>query len=58
MSKMRTTAVKVTAELNQHLDSLLSMIIVKWDLHKYNIYGRAAIPKQLVIDVNDKRRLQ
>ncbi|GFV29650.1 hypothetical protein TNCV_330161 [Trichonephila clavipes] len=44
--------------LNQHLDSPVSMITVKRHLQKQNIYGRAAIPKTLAIDVNVKRRLQ
>ncbi|GFT21461.1 transposable element Tc1 transposase [Trichonephila clavipes] len=58
ISKNPTTAAKVTAELNQHLDSPVSMITVRRHLHKQNIYGRAAIPKQLVTDVNAKRCLQ
>ncbi|GFS96543.1 DDE_3 domain-containing protein [Trichonephila clavipes] len=47
-----------TAELNQHLDSLVSMIIVRRHLHKQNTYGRATINKPLVPDVNAKHRLQ
>lgn len=58
MSKKRATAAKVTAELNQHLDSPVSVITVRRHLHKQNIYGRAAIPKPLVTNVNAKRRLQ
>ncbi|GFT16401.1 uncharacterized protein TNCV_280701 [Trichonephila clavipes] len=55
ISKKRTTAGKVTAELNQLLDSPVSMVTVKRHLHKQNIYGRAAIPKPLVADFNAKR---
>ncbi|GFT87128.1 hypothetical protein TNCV_1938191 [Trichonephila clavipes] len=50
----------MTTELNQHLDSLVSMITVMYRKHlqKPNIYGSAAIPKPLVTGVNAKRRLQ
>ncbi|GFX43223.1 DDE_3 domain-containing protein [Trichonephila clavipes] len=58
MSKKRTTVVNVTAELNQHLGSPVSMITIRRHFHKRNIYGRAAIPKPLVTDVNAKHRLQ
>nr|XP_021003059.2 uncharacterized protein LOC110282990 [Parasteatoda tepidariorum] len=39
MSKKKTTAAKVTSELNQHLDSPVSTIKVRRYLHKENIYG-------------------
>jgi transposase len=57
-SKKKTTAAKVTAELNQHLDSPVSTITVRRYLHKENIYGRTAIPKPLVTDANAKRRVE
>jgi len=58
MSKEKTTAAKVTAELNQHLDSPLSTFTVRRCFHKENIYGRTAIPKPLVTDANAKRRVE
>ncbi|GFV87998.1 DDE_3 domain-containing protein [Trichonephila clavipes] len=58
MSKRRTTAAKVAAQLSQHLNSPMSIITVRRNLHKQNIYGRAVIPKLLVPDVNAKCRLQ
>ncbi|GFW57599.1 transposable element Tc1 transposase [Trichonephila clavipes] len=58
MPKKRTTAAKLTAEFNQHLDSPVSVITVRRYLHIQNIYGRAAIPKPLVTEVNAKHRLQ
>ncbi|GFX13401.1 hypothetical protein TNCV_2191551 [Trichonephila clavipes] len=57
MSKKRTTAAKVIAELNQHLDSPVSMVTERSCLHKQYIYSRAAIHKSLVADVNAKPRL-
>ncbi|GFW89899.1 uncharacterized protein TNCV_2979951 [Trichonephila clavipes] len=57
-SNKRTNAAKVTADLNQHLDSPVSAFIVRRYLHKQNNYGREAILKPLVADVNAKRRLQ
>ncbi|GFX92544.1 transposable element Tcb1 transposase [Trichonephila clavipes] len=58
MSTKRTTATEVTAKLNLHLDSPVSMIIMRGHLHKQNIYGRALVPKPLVTDFNAKLRLQ
>ncbi|GFY10981.1 hypothetical protein TNCV_1125021 [Trichonephila clavipes] len=58
MSKEQTTVVKVTTELNQHLDSPPSMITVRRQFHKHNNYGRAAISMPFVTDVNGKHRLQ
>ncbi|GFY27657.1 transposable element Tcb1 transposase [Trichonephila clavipes] len=57
-SKKQTTAAKVTTKLFQHLDSPVSIITVRRLLHKQNIYGRAAITKPLVTDVNAKCCLQ
>ncbi|GFS97655.1 transposable element Tcb1 transposase [Trichonephila clavipes] len=56
--KRLATAAKVTAELNQHSDSPVSMITVKRHLHKQNIFGRAAIHKPLVTEDDAKRHLQ
>ncbi|GFW26183.1 DDE_3 domain-containing protein [Trichonephila clavipes] len=56
MFKKRTSATKVLAELNQHLDSPVSMITVRRNLQKQNIYGKAAIPKSLATQVDLKRR--
>ncbi|GFU64793.1 histone-lysine N-methyltransferase SETMAR [Trichonephila clavipes] len=58
MSKKRTTAAKVTTELNQHLESPKPMIAVRKHLHKRNIYDRVEIPNPLVTDVYAKLRLQ
>jgi len=48
----KTTATKVTAELNSHLNN--SDKTVRRELHKSNIYGRSAILKLLVTDANAK----
>ncbi|GFU70612.1 DDE_3 domain-containing protein [Trichonephila clavipes] len=58
MSKKRTAKAKVISELNQHLESLVPMIVVRRHLHKQSIHGRADIPKPLVTDLNAKRYLQ
>ncbi|XP_055942697.1 uncharacterized protein LOC129972544 [Argiope bruennichi] len=55
MSKKRSTVEKVTAELNTHLDSAVSVITVRRRLYKPNIYGKATIPKLLVTDVNESQ---
>ncbi|GFS62569.1 hypothetical protein TNCV_1263221 [Trichonephila clavipes] len=52
MSKIGTIVVYVTAELNQHLYSPVSMVTVRKFLHKQSIYGRGAITKPFVTDVN------
>lgn len=52
MSEKKTTAEKVTAERNQYLDYPVSIITVRKYIHKQNIYGKAAILKPLVTDVN------
>ncbi|GFV38459.1 uncharacterized protein TNCV_4393401 [Trichonephila clavipes] len=57
-SKKRTTAEKIIAKLNQHLDSPVPMIKARKHLQKHNIYDKAAIPKPLITDINAKRRLQ
>ncbi|GFX08798.1 transposable element Tcb1 transposase [Trichonephila clavipes] len=58
ISKMLTTAAKMTAEFYQHLDSPGLIITIRRHLHKQNIYGRVAFPKPLVTDVKAKRGLQ
>ncbi|GFS58599.1 hypothetical protein TNCV_111941 [Trichonephila clavipes] len=57
MSKKRTTATKVTTQFNQHLDSPVSMIIVRMH-HKQYINSGEAISKTLAINGKAKRRLQ
>ncbi|GFX00502.1 hypothetical protein TNCV_2091521 [Trichonephila clavipes] len=52
MSKKSMTAAKLTAELNHRADFPVSIFTVRRSLHKQSIYGTAAIPKLLVIDVN------
>lgn len=54
----KTTAVKLTAELNQHFQHPISTITVRRELHKLNFHGRAAIRKPLVTQVNARRRLK
>jgi hypothetical protein len=41
-------AAQVTAELNIHLEGLVSTKIVTRELHKSNIHGRAAMAKLLI----------
>jgi hypothetical protein len=53
---LRTTAAKVTAELNNHLEDPVSSQIVQRELHKSNIHGTAAIAKHLSTENNAKRR--
>lgn len=52
----KTTAAKVTAELNSHLNNPISTKTVRWEFHESNIYGRAAISKPLITDANAKLR--
>ncbi|XP_076065314.1 uncharacterized protein LOC143039321 [Oratosquilla oratoria] len=52
----KTTAAKVTAELNTHLRNPVSTKTVRRELHKANIHGRAAIAKPLITDANAKLR--
>jgi hypothetical protein len=51
-----TTAAKVTAELNTHLENPVSIKTVGRDLHKSNIHGRAAIVEPLITENNAKMR--
>lgn len=46
----------MTAELNSHLNNPVSTKTVRRELHKSNIYGRAAISKPLITDANAKLR--
>jgi len=48
----KTTAAKVTAELNTHLSNTILTKTVRRELHKGNIYGRAAITKPFIIEKN------
>jgi hypothetical protein len=48
----RTTAAQVTAELNIHLEELVSTKTVRRELHKSNIHGRVAIAKPLFTESN------
>lgn len=53
MPKKKTTVTKVTEDFNQHLDSPMSLITVKRQVHICNIYGRAAIPIEILDDEED-----
>jgi hypothetical protein len=48
----RNTAAQVTAELNIHLEDLVSTRTVRYKLHKSNIHGRAAIAEPLITENN------
>jgi transposase len=52
----RTTAVKVTAELNIHVVDPVSTKTVRRELYKSNFHGRAAITKPLITENSAKRR--
>lgn len=52
----KTTAAKVTAELNSHLNITVSTKTVRRELHKSNFYGRAAIAKPFITEKNAKLR--
>ncbi|MBJ5103535.1 hypothetical protein JGF61_23265, partial [Salmonella enterica subsp. enterica serovar Agona] len=56
--RRKTTATKVTAGLNAHLQNPVSNRTVRRELHKQHIHGRATIAKPLVSLMNMKRRLQ
>ena len=51
----RTTAAKVTVELNIHLENPVSTKIVWQELHISSIHGRAVIAKPLITENNAKR---
>jgi len=50
----RTSAAKVTAELNIHLDASVSTKTVRWELHKSNIHGRTATDNPLFTENKQK----
>jgi len=52
----RTTAQKITSEFNVHLEDSVSSRTVRRELHKLNIYGRAAIAKPFISKENAHRR--
>jgi hypothetical protein len=52
VSKVTSTAAQVTAELNTHLEDLVTTETVQCELHKSNIHGRAAIAKPLITENN------
>ncbi|EFN77659.1 Transposable element Tcb1 transposase, partial [Harpegnathos saltator] len=52
----KTTATKVTAELNSHLNNPVLTKTVRRELHKSNIYGKATISKPFITDANAKLR--
>ena len=51
----RNTAAKVTAELNIHPEDPLSAKAAGHKLHKYDIYGRAAIAEPVITENNTKK---
>ena len=54
----RTTALKVTAKLNQHLNSPVSTKTVRRELDKAEYHGRAATGKLLLFTMNFQVRLK
>lgn len=52
----KTTAPKVTAELNQHLANPVSTKTVRRELHGAGYHGRAAIAKPFLSQINIERR--
>jgi hypothetical protein len=52
----RTTAAKVTAELNIYVEDPVSTNTVQRELHKSSIHCRGAIAKPLIPENNAKRR--
>ena len=56
--KHRTIAAKVTAELNQQLNSTVSTKTVCRELNKTGYHGRAAIRKPLLFTINIRNRLK
>lgn len=57
-SDHKTTAAKVTAELNDHLEHPVSTKTVRRELHKSGFHGRAAIRKPLLSTTNVAKRLE
>ena len=54
--KHRTTAAKVTAELNQHLNIPVSTKTVRRELNKTGYHGKTAIKKPLLSTINIQKR--
>ena len=54
----RTTTTKVTTELNQHLNSPVSIKPFLRELNKIEFYGRAAVRKPLLSTINIQKRLK
>jgi hypothetical protein len=52
----RSTAAQVKAELNIHLEDPVSTKTVRRELHKSNVYSRAAIAKPLITESNAQMR--
>jgi hypothetical protein len=52
----RSTAAKVTAELNIYLEDPVSTKTVRQDLDKYDVYGRAAVAEPTITENDTKRR--
>ena len=52
----RSTAAKVTAELNIYLEDPFSTKTVWQDRHKYDIYGRAAVAEPVITENDTNRR--
>ena len=56
--KHQTTAAKVTGELNQHLNSSVSIETDCRELNKAGYHGRAAIRKLLLSTINIRKRMK
>ena len=54
----KTTAPKITAELNKHLQDPVSTKPVRRELHKSGFHGRAGIRKPLLSKTNVSKRLE
>ena len=54
----KTTAPKITAELNKHLQDPVSTKTVRRELHKSGFHGRAGIRKPLLSKTNVSKRLE
>jgi hypothetical protein len=54
----KTTAVKITTDLNGHLQNQVSIKAVCWELHRSGSYGRAAIRKPLVLNTHASKHLE
>ena len=54
----KTTAPKITAELNENLQNPVSTKTVRRELHKSGFHGRAAIRKPLLSKTNVAKRLE